>query len=363
MGTWRGAGLPELRYRLQVLHDLLMQFGVGQDREQLGRPARHAVVTPVLAGTALAQVAGQGQPQGSGQRYRAAPTVLLRIAIVAASIISQHLSQFPAPGSPDAGWVHGRFRGGEGGDLEGAQDGLPVLATQSPDLGNGRPELKGRVPAVQAPRHEQVVHPLPGFWQRGHDALQPLPQRCQPRGRVPHLGSAGGNAGTHCLPVSVIDPGGLPGPGPCLGRDAKQPATQGVRTRQRGGIGHGPAGGNENAGRGGDGRVGIGPEPLGAAAQHCVAMLANHVREHRRAFPRCLGLPEPLYEHGIGPFPVVCSDGCHPIHGLRICRSRGSRTRPVETSGYDGGFVHFRAVNATELLDGRGATRGGTPGR
>ena len=118
---------------------------------------------------------GQGQPQGSGQHYRVAPTVLMRIAIVAARI-SQHLPQFPAPWSPDAGRVHGGFGRGEGGDLEGAQDGVPVLATQSPNLGDGRAEFLGRVPAVQAPRHEQVVHPLPGFWQRGHDAFQPLPQ-------------------------------------------------------------------------------------------------------------------------------------------------------------------------------------------
>jgi hypothetical protein len=182
----------------------------------------------------------------------------MRIAIVAASI-SQDLSQFSAPGSPDAGWVHGGFRGGEGGDLEGAQDGLPVLAAQSPNLGNGRPEFQGRVPAVQAPRHEQVVHLLPGFRQRGHDALQPLPQRCQPRGRVPQFGSADGNAGSHGLPVNVIDPGGLPGQGTCLGCDAKQPVTQAVRTRQLGGVGHGQAGGSENAGRGGDGSVCIGP--------------------------------------------------------------------------------------------------------
>ena len=96
------------------------------------------------------------------------------IAVVAASI-SQRLPQFPAPGSPGAGWIDGGF-GGEGGHLEGAQDGLPVLDPQSPNLGNGRPEFPGRVPAVQAPGHEQVVHPLPGFRQRGHDALQPLPQ-------------------------------------------------------------------------------------------------------------------------------------------------------------------------------------------
>jgi hypothetical protein len=99
----------------------------------------------------------------------------MRIAIVVLCI-SQQLPQFPAPGSADAGRVHGSFGGGEGGDLEGAQDGLPVLAAQSPNLGNRRPEFQGRVPAVQAPRHEQVVHPLTGFRQRGHDTVQPLPQ-------------------------------------------------------------------------------------------------------------------------------------------------------------------------------------------
>ena len=136
---------------------------------------------------------------------------------------------------------------------------MPVLATQAPNFGNGRREFQGRVPAVQTPRHEQVVHPPPGFWQRGHDAVQPLPQRCQPLGRVPHFGSADGNAGAHCLPVNVIDPGGLPGQGTCLGCYAKQPATQPLRIRPLGGISHGQAGGNENAGCGVDGRVCIGP--------------------------------------------------------------------------------------------------------
>jgi hypothetical protein len=152
MGTRRGAGLPGLRHRLHVLHDLLMKLGVGQDREQFGCPPRHAVVTPVLARTALAQVTGQGQPQGSGQHDRGAPTILMGIAIVAASV-SQRLPQVPAPGSPGAGWINGGF-GGEGGDLEGAQDGLPVLAAQSPNPVSGRREFQGRVPAVQAPRHE-----------------------------------------------------------------------------------------------------------------------------------------------------------------------------------------------------------------
>jgi hypothetical protein len=146
-----------------------MNLGVGQDREQFGRPPRHTVVAPVLAGTALAQVTGQGQPQSGGQHYRGAPTILMGIAIVAASV-SQRLPQFPAPGSPSAERINGGF-GGEGGDLEGAQDGVPVLATQSPNPGNGRPEFQRCVPAVQASRYEQVVHPLPRFWQRCHDAL------------------------------------------------------------------------------------------------------------------------------------------------------------------------------------------------
>jgi hypothetical protein len=81
----------------------------------------------------------------------------------------------------------------------------------------------------------------------------------------------------------------------CLSGDAKQPATQAVRTRQLGGISHGQAGGSENAGRGGDGSVRVGPQPPGAGAQHCVTMLANHVCEDSRAFARRLGLPEPLH--------------------------------------------------------------------
>jgi hypothetical protein len=320
---------------------------------------------------ALAQVAGHRQPHGSGQHRRVAPTVLLRIASVAARI-SQQLRQLPAPGSPDAGRVHGGFGGGglggggfgggECGDLEGAQDGLPVLATQSPNLGHGRPEFQGRVSAVQAPRHGQVVHPLPGFRQRGHDAFQPLPPRCHPRGLVAQVLGADGDAGTHRLPVDVADPGGLPGRGPCLGGDGKQPAAHEVRTRPTGGIGHGQAGGDENAGRGGDGRVCIRPQPLGAGGQHCGAMLAKHVTELRRAVPRRLGLPEPVPWPGLGPSPVVCGDGCHPIHGLRILPSRGSHTRPVDTAGYDEEFVDFRD-NATALSDGRAATRGGIPGR
>ena len=50
--------------------------------------------------------------------------------------ISQYLPQFPAPGSLPPRLVRGSFRGRERGDLEGAQYCPPVLATQSPNLGN-----------------------------------------------------------------------------------------------------------------------------------------------------------------------------------------------------------------------------------
>jgi hypothetical protein len=173
----RGTGgpdrLPALRQRLQVLHDLLEYFDVGQDRQQLGRPPRHAVVTPVLAGAALVQMAGQGQPGGCRQHDGVPPAVLLLIAVTVS--VSQQVPQFPAPGGPAAKQVQRQVRIGERGDLKGAQYRLPVLATQSANLGDGGPEFRGRVAAVQAPDDEQLVHPLPGFGQRGHDLLQPAP--------------------------------------------------------------------------------------------------------------------------------------------------------------------------------------------
>ena len=72
------------------------------------------------------------------------------------------------------------FGGGERGDLEGAQDGLLVLAPQAPNLGRRRAQFQGRAPAVQTARYEQLVHLLPGLGQRGHDLLEPLAQRRQP---------------------------------------------------------------------------------------------------------------------------------------------------------------------------------------
>jgi hypothetical protein len=72
----------ELRHRVQVLHDLLAQFGAGQNRQQLRTPQRRAIVPPAQAGAALAQVPGHGQPEGSGQHHDVSPTPLLRIAVL-----------------------------------------------------------------------------------------------------------------------------------------------------------------------------------------------------------------------------------------------------------------------------------------
>jgi hypothetical protein len=82
MGTGCGAGLPELRRRLRVLHDLLGRFVPGQDRQQLRRPPCHAIVSPALAGSALAQVAGKGQPHGSRQHHEVTPAALVPVAVV-----------------------------------------------------------------------------------------------------------------------------------------------------------------------------------------------------------------------------------------------------------------------------------------
>jgi hypothetical protein len=63
------------------------------------------------------------------------PTVLVRIAVRAS--ISQQVPQFRAPGNPAAKPVQGHVRIRERRQLEGAEYRLPVLATQSPNLGNG----------------------------------------------------------------------------------------------------------------------------------------------------------------------------------------------------------------------------------
>lgn len=187
MSAVRGAGPRDLRHRVRALHDLLVQFGVGQDRQQLRCPPRHAIVAPALAGAALAQVPCYGQPKGSRQHHDAWPAALPRIAVMPS--VSQYLSQFPAPGSITTWRVHPSFPGRERGDLESAQYRLPVLAAQPPNLGNVGPQFPCRVPAIQASCHEQIEEPLPGLGQRGHDLLKPALQRCPPGGRVLHLES------------------------------------------------------------------------------------------------------------------------------------------------------------------------------
>ena len=69
---------------------------------------------------------------------------------------------------------------------------------------------------------------------------------------------------------------------------------------------------DENVASGGDRRVRIGPQPLGAAAEHRVAMLADHVGERRRALAFTRGQSEPLHESGIDPPPVACGYRRHP---------------------------------------------------
>jgi len=133
-GTGRGAGRPGLRHRLRVRRDLLVPFGLGQDRQQLRRPPCHAIVTSALADCALAQVAGKGQPHGSRQHYKVTPAELVRTAVVLG--LSQYLPQLPALRSVAPRLVRGSFRGGERGDLEGAQDRVPVLAAQPLNLGH-----------------------------------------------------------------------------------------------------------------------------------------------------------------------------------------------------------------------------------
>jgi hypothetical protein len=132
-GLGRIPGPPEFRQDAQGLHDLLVQFAPGQHRQQLCRPPARAVVTPALAGAALAQVPCHGHPKGNRQ-HRGVPPAFLPIGVPLS--ISQYLPQFPAPGSAAARRAQGGFRGRERGDLESAQYRLPVLAAQPLDLGN-----------------------------------------------------------------------------------------------------------------------------------------------------------------------------------------------------------------------------------
>jgi hypothetical protein len=145
------AGPRGLRQMARVLHDLLGQFGLGQDGQQLGCPLCHEIVTPGAAGFALAYVACHGQPQGSRQHHTVTRNALTRTAV--ALSISAYLPEFPAPGSLITQPVWARFRS-ERGDLESAQYRLPVLAAQPSNLGGVDAQFPCRVPAIQTPSHE-----------------------------------------------------------------------------------------------------------------------------------------------------------------------------------------------------------------
>lgn len=206
-----------LRQMARVLHDLLGQFGLGQDGQQLGCPSRHEIVTAVPAGSALAYVACQGQPQWSRQHHAVAPNALISTAIALSG--SDYLPEFPAPGSLVTQPVLARFRS-ERGDLESAKYRLPVLAAQPWNLGDLGAQLPRRAPAIQTSFYEQLIMQLPGLGQRGHHLVQPVLQRCLPRRRVLHIRHVGNDVGLHRCPVDVIDPGRQSGREPVIGRDA-----------------------------------------------------------------------------------------------------------------------------------------------
>lgn len=83
MGAGYGTEPAEPRRQVQALHDLLVQFGAGQDRQDLRCPPGQVIVTPGLAGAALAQVPCHGQPKGSGQHHDLPPGAVGRIAVAA----------------------------------------------------------------------------------------------------------------------------------------------------------------------------------------------------------------------------------------------------------------------------------------
>jgi len=162
----------------RVLHDLLSQFGVGQDGQQFGRPPCHEVVTAHAAGFALAYVACHGQPQLGRQHHVVTPSAPIHTAVAVSS--SDYLPEFPAPGNRITQPVRARLRS-ERSDPESAQYRLPVLPPQPSNLGDIGAQFPRRVPAIQTSRHEEVILQLPGSGERGHDLVQPVPQRCLPR--------------------------------------------------------------------------------------------------------------------------------------------------------------------------------------
>jgi hypothetical protein len=279
--------------RLQVLDDLLVQFGAHQDRQEVRCPLRGAIVTPVAAGVAVAHVGCHGQPQVSGQ-HQAVRLDALRHPPVTLGVKKQ-LPQFPAPEILAVHRGQGSRGGREGSDLESAQHGLAVLTAQPLSLGDAGAQFERGIPAVHGALHEQVVQLLPGFWQRGHDLLEPVLQRCLPCNGVPHvrrIRQAASDAGLQHSPVDGVDPGTQSGRELAMRGDAKQPVPQAVRPRQLRGVIHLQISDDEDAAGRGDRGVGIRPVQFGAPAEHRVAVLVDHVIERRRAIPFRDSLPE-----------------------------------------------------------------------
>lgn len=122
----------------------------------------------------------------------------------------------------------------------------------------------------------------------------------------------GSGAGLHRCPVDVIEPAGQSRRELVAGRDAKQPVSQPVVTRKPRGIGHCQAGDDEHIARGGHRRIRVRPQPLGAASDHRLAMMADHLSERRGALALILGLPEAPHQCGIGMSHVVRGYESHP---------------------------------------------------
>jgi hypothetical protein len=326
-----GAGPRRLGDRSQILDYLLVQFGAGQYRQKILCPLSHAGGTPVAASVALAHVPSHQQPQVSRQHHVVPPKPLGRAPVPLS--IGQHLPEPPAPGN--LATARGSFRGGVRGDLESAQYRLAVLAAQPPSLLDVGAQFHRGVPAIQSPSHEQVVHLLPRFGQRGDDPLQPVPQRCQPRRGPSHsrgIRRVGSDAGLQQSPVDAIETDKRSGCEVAVVGEADQPVPQAVRVRQLRRISHRQIGDEEKVAGGGERGVGIGPLPRGAAGQHRIAMLADHGVEQRRAVASGDSLPEAPDQRGIGLSPVVpCYET--PLHS-RPAGSAASRT-PQQASTHD----------------------------
>jgi hypothetical protein len=278
-------------------------------------------------------MARHAQPQVGGQHHILAPNTLAHTAVTLS--ISHELQDVPAPGSLATQRVRGSFSGRERGDLERPQYRFTVLTAQPTGFRGVGAQFPRGVPAVQSPSHEQVVHLLPGFGQRSHDLLQPVPQRRPPRRGTPHIRliqPTSLDAGLQRPPIDGVGPGRQSRRELGVVRDAQQPVPQAVRMRQLRRISHRQIGDDEKVTGSGDRGVGIGPQPLGVPCQHRIAMLADHAVEHRRAIPFGDSLPEPPDQRGIGLSPVV---PCYETHSIHSQPDLPTSRTPQQASTYD----------------------------